>query len=192
MAPRLPEDPAGDAAPAAGSMLDGVAGAHLVVGWREFIDFPDWHIRGVIAKFDTGARTGALDVSELVELPGDRVRFAVRLKRRGGRAARHIEADISRRTRVRSAFGHAHERLFIETTVRIGPVTRRVELGLVCRKRMLCRVLIGRMALDGQFLVDSGQRYLLGRPERSDSSAARRERRSDVARHGPGSQKDVK
>lgn len=189
---RLPEDSSGDAAPEALPLLEGAPGAHLIVGWREHIDFPEWHIRGVIAKFDTGARTGALDVSEMQELPGDRVRFAVRLKRKGGPTARHIEAGISRRTRVRSAFGHAHERLFIETTVRIGPVTRRVELGLVCRKRMLCRVLIGRMALDGQFLVDSGQRYLLGRPDRSDSSAARRERRDEVVRRGPGSQKDVK
>lgn len=139
----------------------------LVVGWREHIDFPEWHLRGIIAKLDTGARTGAIDVSELEELPGDRVRFAVRLKRRSGDASRHLEAPILRRARVRSASGHAHDRLFIEATIRIGTLEKRVELGLVSRKKMLCRVLLGRKALDGQFLVDSGGRYLLGRRRRS-------------------------
>lgn len=132
-----------------------------VVGWREHIDFPQWHLRGIVAKLDTGARTGALDVTEIKELPGNRVRFVVRLKRKSGETSRQIEAEISRRTRVRSAFGHSHDRLFIETLVRIGPHSRRVELGLVSRKKMLCRVLLGRKALDGLFLVDSGRRYLL-------------------------------
>jgi hypothetical protein len=139
----------------------------LVVGWREHIDFPEWHLRGIVAKLDTGARTGAIDVSELEELPGDRVRFAIRLKRRSGEASRHLEAPILRRARVRSAFGHAHDRLFIEATIRIGKLERRVELGLVSRKKMLCRVLLGRKALEGQFVVDSGRRYLLGRRRRS-------------------------
>ncbi len=121
----------------------------------------------MVAKLDTGARTGALDVSELEELPGDRVRFAVRLRRKSGDASRHLEAPISRRSRVRSAFGHSHDRLFIEATIQIGDIRKRVELGLVCRKNMLCRVLLGRKALDGQFLVDSGRRYVLGRRRRS-------------------------
>ena len=142
-------------------------GGKIILGWREHIDFPEWHLRGIIAKLDTGARSGAIDVSEIEELPGDRVRFAIRLKRRSGEASKHLEAPISRRTRVRSAFGHARDRLFIMTTVQIGPVIRRVELGLVCRRKMLCRVLLGRMVLDSDFLVDSGRRYVLGRRRRS-------------------------
>src|SRR5688500_14437275 len=144
--------------------------APLVVGWREHVDFPEWHLRGIVAKLDTGARTGAIDVSELEELPGDRVRFAVRLKRKSGEASRRLAAPIFRRARVRSAFGHAHDRLFIEATIRIGKVEKRVELGLVSRKKMLCRVLLGRKALDG-LLVDSGGHYLLGRRRRSTGRA---------------------
>ncbi len=140
-----------------------VPGDVLVVGWREHVDFPDWHLRGIVAKLDTGARTGAMDVTEVQELPGDRVRFSIRLKRRSGEVSAQVEAPISRRARVRSAFGHAHDRLFVETRIRIGGVVRTVELGLVSRRKMLCRVLLGRKALDGHFLVDSGRRYVLGR-----------------------------
>lgn len=160
-----------DPARAAAGPTHRLPGEMLVVGWREHIDFPDFHLRGIVAKLDTGARTGAIDVTELEELPGDRVRFAIRLKRKSGEMSRHLEAPISRRARVRSAFGHSHDRLFIETTVRIGPVTKRVELGLVSRRKMLCRVLLGRKALDGDFLVDSGRRYVLGRARRRKSSA---------------------
>ena len=135
----------------------------ITIGWREYADFPDWHVRGIVIKADTGARTGAMDVSEIEELPGDRVRFAVRTTRKSGKPRRHVIAKITRRSRVRSAFGHAHDRLFVTTTLKLGDVTKQVELGLVSRKKMLCRVLLGRKALEPDFLVDSGRRYLLGR-----------------------------
>lgn len=140
--------------------------AHTTIGWREYADFPDWHVRGIVVKADTGARTGAIDVAEIEELPNNRVRFAVRVTRKTGKVSRHIEARICRRSRVRSAFGHAHDRLFVETTLKLGEVTKTVELGLVSRKKMLCRVLLGRKALEDNFLVDSGRRYLLGRKPR--------------------------
>ena len=135
-----------------------------IIGWKERIGFPDWHIANIVAKADTGARTGAIDVAEVMELPNNRVRFVVRLRRggvAGGQVSRHIEANISRRSRVRSAFGHAHDRLFILVTMRVGGVEKQVELGLVSRKKMICRVLLGRKALEGDFLVDSHRRYLL-------------------------------
>ena len=134
-----------------------------VIGWKEYAAFPDWHVRNIAVKADTGARTGAIDVAEIEELDGDRVRFAIRVNRKTGRMSRHITADIKRRTRVRSAFGNAHDRLFVETTLKIGGVSKKVELGLVSRKKMLCRVLLGRKALEGDFLVDSGRRYILGK-----------------------------
>lgn len=136
--------------------------ATTIIGWKEYAAFPNWHVRNIAIKADTGARTGAIDVAEIEELPGDRVRFAIRVSRVSNKKSRHIEAKIARRTRVRSAFGHAHDRLFVETTLKLGNVTKTVELGLVSRKKMLCRVLLGRKALEGDFLVDSGRRYLLG------------------------------
>lgn len=142
-----------------------------VIGWKEYAAFPDWHVRNIAVKADTGARTGAIDVAEIEELPDDMVRFAIRVNRKTGRMSRHITAKIARRTRVRSAFGHAHDRLFVETTLKLGGVTKTVELGLVSRKKMLCRVLLGRKALEHDFLVDSGRRYLLGRRKLSKKSA---------------------
>ena len=74
-----------------------------------------------------------------------------------------VEAAIHRRGKVRSTSGQAESRLFVAALVRIGPVLKRIELGLVDRKNMIYRMLLGRRALSGSFLVDAARRYLLTR-----------------------------
>ncbi|MEM8874263.1 MAG: RimK/LysX family protein [Planctomycetota bacterium] len=128
------------------------------IGWRERIDFPEWGVYGILAKSDTGAATGAVDTGTIKELDNDRVRFRVRT---GRGLSEKITAKVSRRGDVRSAHGHAQPRVFVETTLRVGKTEKKVEIGLVCRMHMKCRVLLGRAALEGTFLVDSGRTYLL-------------------------------
>lgn len=135
-----------------------------VIGYREYVDLPQWGITRIKAKADTGARSSAIDVADLVEIDGGaRVRFDVVLSR----AQRHrrvtIEAEVVRRTLVRSSLGHAQPRLTVQTKIRVGPVEKMIEVGLVCRKAMICRMLLGRQALAGDFLVDSQRTYLYGK-----------------------------
>lgn len=134
----------------------------LVIGWQEYVALPDWNIPYIRAKADTGARSSAVDVLALEELPGGRVRFDVALSRSNREKLVRVEADVTRRTRVRSAHGTTQHRLFVETDIRVGPVEKTIELGLVCRKKMICRMLLGRTALSGSFLVDSDTRFLFG------------------------------
>jgi hypothetical protein len=135
----------------------------LVIGAAEFVDIPAWGVRGLAAKVDTGARTSALHVENVRELPRGRVRFDVRLHRRLPERRVTVEAAIHRRGRVRSTSGDAEPRLFVAVGIHVGPVRKRVELGLVDRKNMIYRMLLGRSALSGSFLVDSGRRFLLSR-----------------------------
>jgi len=133
----------------------------LVIGAAEFVDIPAWGVRGLPAKTDTGARTSALHVENLRELANGRVRFDVRLHRRRPERRITVEASIHRRGRVRSTTGRAEPRLFVAVGIHIGPVKKRIELGLVDRKNMIYRMLLGRSALAGSFLVDSGRRFVL-------------------------------
>ena len=123
-----------------------------------------------------GGPDRAIDVADVQELEGGkRVRFDLVVTRRGRDVRFTVETDVVRRSRVRSSVGTIHERLVVRTPMRLGPVERPIELGLVCRKRMLCRMLLGRTALDGRFLVDPGHRYLLGRrPRRPGGEGASR------------------
>ena len=51
------------------------------IGWNEFVDIPEWGIKGLRAKVDTGARSSALHVENIERLSRDRVRFDVVLHR---------------------------------------------------------------------------------------------------------------
>jgi hypothetical protein len=105
-------------------------------------------------------------VENVRELPRGRVRFDVRLHRRLPERRVTVEAAIHRRGRVRSTSGDAEPRLFVFVGIHVGPVRKRVELGLVDRKNMIYRMLLGRSALSGAFLVDAGRRFLLARSRR--------------------------
>jgi hypothetical protein len=137
------------------------------IGWRERVAFPDWKIAGIQAKIDTGARTSALHVDEVSELPGDRIRFNVVLNRKQPAKKVTVEAKVVRTTRVRSSSGHQQKRYVVEAKIKIGPVTKVIETSLVSRANMTCRMLIGRKALEGDFLVDASKRYVFGGPPKN-------------------------
>lgn len=123
------------------------------IGWREWATLPEWDLK-IRAKADTGARSSAIDCSNIEELPDNRVRFTMRLSRKEDKQVTH-EAPIAMRKHVRSSTGHGHDRLFIETTLELGGREKKILVSLTCRKRMIHRMLLGREALAGDFLVDS-------------------------------------
>lgn len=133
----------------------------VVIGWTEFVDLPDWGVRNLRAKVDTGARTSALHVENIEELPRGFVRFDVVLHREKRDRRIHVKAKVSRRGRVRSSSGHQTKRLFVETTLRLGPIEKCVEVSLVDREKMIHRMLLGRAALQGPILVDVDRRMAL-------------------------------
>lgn len=124
----------------------------MTIGWREWAELPQWGIR-LKAKADTGARSSAIDCAEITELPGDRVRFTVRLDRKDKKLV-ILEEDIVARKKVRSSTGSTKSRIFVETQLRLAGVEKRVVVSLVSRKRMINRLLVGREALARDFIVD--------------------------------------
>ena len=139
----------------------------IVIGWTEYVDLPDWGVRRLVAKVDTGARSSALHVENIRELPRGIVRFDVVLHRDQRDRRVHVRAHVKRRSRVRSSNGEIHQRLFVETTLRLGGVEKSIEVGLVDRAKMIHRMLLGRAALAGPFLIDVDHRMLHSKPRRS-------------------------
>lgn len=143
-----------------------------VVGWREMVALPEWKIRAIRAKVDTGARTSALDVENIRELPGDRVHFELVHDRRHPEQRLIVETPIVRRTRIKPSTGYVQERLVVKTRARIGGVVKEIEFSLVSRHAMICRMLLGRRALEGDFVVDPSQKYLHRRHRKSRSDGS--------------------
>jgi hypothetical protein len=137
----------------------------LLIGRKEYVAFPDWDIPRIRAKVDTGARSSALDVLsyDLLEIEGRqlRVRFRLALNRTRPDRYRTLEANVLRMVRVRNSGGGCERRPLIETTIRLGPVTQLIRLTLTDRTAMRYRMILGRQALRGRFVVDVSQKYLL-------------------------------
>lgn len=131
------------------------------MGWRERVDLPEWHVRSVRAKIDTGARTSAVHVAAFEHLPNARIRFEVVLREHPERKTRWVEADVLRESIVKPSNGQLQVRPVVRTRLVIGPLELDAEVGLVCRQGMLCRMLVGRRAIEGLALVDPASRYLL-------------------------------
>jgi len=134
----------------------------IVIGWAEYVDFVDWGIEGVRAKVDTGARTSALHVENLQILKEKQARFQVILSRTRVHRRVWVTAPVSKWARVRSSTGHFTVRCFVWTRVRLGPITKQIEISLISREDMAFRMLLGRQALEKDFIVDVSRRGLLG------------------------------
>jgi hypothetical protein len=77
-----------------------------------------------------------------------------------------VEAKIARRSTVRSSSGQLEQRIFVRTTMVLGAVEREIEVSLTGRGSMRYRMLLGRTALKGVFVVDPARRYYETQPER--------------------------
>lgn len=139
----------------------------LVIGWREWVSFPDLAIPGVKAKVDTGARSSALHTHdyEIYETPGGekRVRFHLHPLRNRDDVEVECDAPVTAVREVKDSGGHVELRPFLITTARLGSIEWPIELSLTNRESMRFRMLLGRTALRGRFVVDSGRSTLLGK-----------------------------
>ena len=63
-----------------------------IIGAEEYVALPDWNIKHLRAKTDTGAQTSAVDAYDIEELPGNRVRFTLVASRKHPERRREIEA----------------------------------------------------------------------------------------------------
>ena len=148
-------------------MSDGARSAAVpVIGWAEFVDFPDWGIARVRAKVDSGARTSALHVDNIVDLGRGKVSFDVVLHRQKHDRRKNVVAHVLRESRVKCSNGTCETRYVVQTTMRMGPVERKIELSLAQRGEMVFRMLIGRAALENECTVDVSRRYLVTEQKR--------------------------
>src|SRR4051794_27878165 len=125
--------------------------APLPIGWKEYVDFPEWGVRRVRAKADTGAFTSSLDAVEydLHDRGPDGLWADVCLACHAHRDPVRLGLRGVRLPPVRNPGGDPQRRPVIEAVIRLGPVTRRIQLTLARRQGLRHRLLLGRRALAG-------------------------------------------
>jgi hypothetical protein len=137
----------------------------LTIGWKEYLEFPDWDLRRVKVKIDTGARTSALGALsyELRQADGEGTVAELRLAlyRRRPERVKTIRVPVLEMLVVSNSGGMRELRPVIEANIRLGPVTKSVRLTVANRASMLFPVILGRKALEGDFVVDVSRKYVL-------------------------------
>jgi hypothetical protein len=141
-----------------------------VLGWREWVSLPDLDTPWIKAKVDTGARSSALHAFDLEHFDCDGrnwVRFSIHPWQRTASEAHTVTAPLLERRSVRSSSGRAQDRPVVITPLRIGDEQWDIELTLTRRDEMGFRMLLGREAIRGRFLVDPGRSYLEAKPDKN-------------------------
>jgi hypothetical protein len=138
-----------------------------VIGWREWVALPELGIAYIKPKIDTGARSSSLHVSEIEEFRRGEalyVRFKVHPIQRNREFGVRAEAEVLEYRKVKSSNGKKSLRPVILTDVKIFDQRWPIELTLADRDEMGFRMLLGREAVRGRFLVDPGRSFVGGRP----------------------------
>lgn len=127
-----------------------------IIGWRESVGLPELGIAALKVKVDSGARTSALHATKIRYLKAADgltwVSFVI--------FERRVRAPLVEKRRVRSSMGHASLRPVIRTTLALNGETWSTEITLVNRDPMGFRMLLGRRALKGRFLIHPARSFI--------------------------------
>ncbi len=134
----------------------------LVIGKREYVDFPDLGLFNINAKIDTGAYTSALHCHQVSEKKqnGKTVLCFVPLGIDDGGSKKEFCITEFWKKNIKNSFGDSEERYMIRTRIKIGRRTINSVISLSDRGSMRYPVLIGRKLLKKRFIVDVEQEHL--------------------------------
>jgi len=136
----------------------------VTIGWREIIALPELKVPKIKVKIDTGARSSALHAFHIQTFYQDgkeMVRFQIHPHQRDSHRTVSAIAELLGYKEVKNSGGHVQKRPVIQTVIDIGGNQWQIELTLANRDLMGFRMLLGRQALRGHFLVDPGRSFLL-------------------------------
>lgn len=129
----------------------------FIIGWREWISLPDFHVPAIKAKIDTGAKTSAIHAFDVepFEKNGEQfVRFCIHPLQGRDDVSIPCEAKLIDKRKVTNSGGTSQKRYVIATTLEIGGQRWEIELTLTNRDEMKFRMLLGRSAMRGHLIVD--------------------------------------
>lgn len=138
-----------------------------VVGAREHVRLPGLGLEPMQARVDTGARTSSLHAIN-IQVEGTDVLFDAVVE--DGRL-QPCRSHLVEWRWVKDSGGHPTLRPVIRTRLVLGEHAWEDEVTLADREGLRHRVLIGRRALWGRFVVDVAASHIHGAPSDADGPA---------------------
>jgi len=133
-----------------------------IIGRREYVSIPDFELKNIEAKIDTGAYNGAIHVSVVNEFERDGrtwIRFVILDSVHPEFSDNVYETDEFVERRVRSSNGELQHRYAVTMTLILKGKEIRATLGLSNRKDLRYPILIGRKIINKYFIVDSSKTF---------------------------------
>lgn len=136
------------------------------IGWREWGALPELGVDAIKMKVDTGAKTSCLHAFRLEPFERDGAPWLrIWLHPEQDSDREHVcEAPIADQREVTDSGGHTELRYVIRSHLQLGTFAEPIELTLTNRDTMKFRMLLGRQAMRGKFVVDPQSSFLLGQP----------------------------
>jgi len=147
-----------------------------VIGRAERVALPEYRLKAVPAKIDSGADTSSIWASDIVEHE-DRLSFKLFGTGSPYYTGQIItcEPDDYTVTRVASSFGHREMRFAIKLVVNVKGRRIRGTFTLADRANKTYPILLGRKLLHGKFLIDVAKGHALKDLEKQKKDAMRQE-----------------
>lgn len=136
-----------------------------LIGSEEWCSLHKFGIPWIKARIDSGAKTSSLQAQNIkVLLKGGRewVKFEVFPLQENRSIKIPCEAKLIDRRMVKSSSGISEERYVIGATMQVGKENYEIEVTLASRENMEYRMLLGREALNGRFVVNPASSFLHG------------------------------
>ncbi|MEO0617984.1 MAG: RimK/LysX family protein [Pseudomonadota bacterium] len=137
-----------------------------LIGWREWVRFPQFDNVWIKAKIDTGAKTSAVHAYNIVEQEADgvpHVTFDLHPVQRKATPRVSCQAAVLDRRDIKNSGGLSECRYVIRVPVTIGDHALEIDMTLTRRDEMGFRMLLGRDAVKRRFLVNPARSFLHGR-----------------------------
>jgi len=137
-----------------------------LIGWREWISFPDYDNFLLKAKIDTGARSSALHATHLLPYEnGEEKRIKFRVYQ--SKIFHYIDAPILGYKKVKNSFGVSEIRPIIQMKIKLGKESWYTEITLARRSGMSYPMLIGRNSLKRKHIIHPHKSFLQGKIKKS-------------------------
>lgn len=137
----------------------------VIIGSEEWGAFPQLEIPAIKARIDSGAKTSALHAEQIVPFEKDGelwVRFVVNPLQNNQKSAIKCEAAVVDKRVIKSSTGTRESRFVIKTLFSLGETVWDIEVTLTNRDSMGYRMLLGREAMSGRFIVDPEKSFRYG------------------------------
>ena len=134
-----------------------------IIGSQEWCGFTEFKIPAILARVDSGAKTSSLQATQIKLITKDDedwVSFNINPLQRNTTIRKTITAKVTGKRSIKGSFGISEERFIIKTRITLGKDTFEIELSLANRNTMEFRMLLGRDAIIGRYLINPAEKKL--------------------------------